>query len=129
MIAGVARISMACQCTSLRPGISVRPPPSMMRVSAWRSVAMDCAEIVSILLPRTRTLEGADSVVFLPSKMRTFWNSVAPSLAEGGCCARLGWQSPIESAAATASEERDARFDERMVRALHEALKVIPEFI
>jgi hypothetical protein len=81
------------------------------------------------LLPRTRTLEGADSVAFLPSKMRTFWKSVVPPSAEGACCARLAWQSPIESAAATANEEHDARFDERIVRALDEALKGIPEFI
>src|SRR5882757_3986631 len=109
--------------------MSVRPPPSMMRVFARRSTAMDCAEIVSILLPRTRTLEGADSEAFLPSKMRTFWKSVVPPSAEGACCARLARQSPSESAAATVHEEHDARFDERIVRTLDEALKGIPEFI
>jgi hypothetical protein len=68
-------------------------------------------------------------VAFLPSKMRTFWNSVVPPSTEGACCAGLTWQSPIESTAATASEKHDARFDERIVRVLDEALKVIPEFI
>ena len=30
-----------------------------------------------MMLPRTSTLDGADSEALLPSKMRTFWNSVA----------------------------------------------------
>jgi len=33
-------------------------------------------EIFSILLPRTRTLVGAESVELLPSKTRTFWKRV-----------------------------------------------------
>ena len=37
--AGVGRTSIACQCMSIRPGISVRPPPSISMVSARRSVA------------------------------------------------------------------------------------------
>src|SRR5262249_35063266 len=32
--AGFARISIACQCMSIRPGISVRPPPSIIAVVA-----------------------------------------------------------------------------------------------
>jgi hypothetical protein len=66
----------------------------MMRVSARRSTAMGCAEILSILLPRARTLEGAESAAFLPSKMRTFSKSVtlssagiAEGVAPGGPCA------------------------------------------
>jgi len=74
-------------------------------------------------------LEGADSVAFLPSKMRTFWKSVVPPSAEGACCARPTLQSPIESAAAIASEEHDARFDGRIFGTLDEAPKGILESI
>ena len=33
----------------------------------------------SIRLPRTSTFDGADRDLPVPSKMRTFWNSVAPA--------------------------------------------------
>ena len=56
--AGVGRTSIVCQCMSIRPGISVRPPPSMITVSARRSVAIGVAEMRSILLPRTSTCDG-----------------------------------------------------------------------
>src|SRR5215472_6962934 len=72
---GVGRISMACQCTSMRPGINVRPPPSMICVLALRSVGMGAVEMRSILLPRTSTLLGPESVPDFPSKTRTFWKS------------------------------------------------------
>src|SRR5262245_30029290 len=72
--AGVVRTSIVCQCMSISPGISVRPPPSMRTVSARRSVGTGAAEIFSILLPRTWTLEGAERLEEFPSKMRTFWN-------------------------------------------------------
>lgn len=66
-----------CTCASIRPGIRVRPPPSMVRVSARRSTGIGLVDILSILLPRTSTLDGADSVSPVPSKMRTFSNSTA----------------------------------------------------
>ena len=51
---------------SIRPGMSVLPPPSIKAVSARRSVGMGSVEIFSILLPRIRTCEGADKLVGLP---------------------------------------------------------------
>src|SRR5215469_7528309 len=86
--AGVARISMACQCTSMRPGINVRPPPSITRVPA--STVIGLVEMRSILLPRTSTLEAPESVELFPSKMRTFWKSVASLSAGGVRCASPG---------------------------------------
>src|SRR5690242_13698326 len=68
----------------MRPGISTRPPPLITCASA----VIAAVEIFSILLLRTRTLDGADSAPFFPSKMRTFWNSTA-----GLCCARAGGQA------------------------------------
>ena len=53
----------------------------MMRVSALRSTAIGCVEMRSIMLPRTSTLEGAESAAPLPSKMRTFSNNVTAPLA------------------------------------------------
>src|SRR5262245_57276495 len=129
IIAGVGRTNIACQCMSLRPGINVRPPPSMMCVSALRSTAIGCAEIAAILLLRTRTLEGAESAALLPSKMRTFWKSVVPPSAEGAGCARLAWQSPIESTAASVNDGHGTRFDIQALGRRHEALKRISQFI
>jgi hypothetical protein len=76
MTAGVSRTSVACQCASVRPGINVRPPPSMIRVVALRSTAIGAREILSIRLPRTSTLVGSDSAVLLPSKTLTLLKSV-----------------------------------------------------
>src|SRR5215469_4661101 len=59
----------------MRPGINVRPPPSMICVLALRSVGMGAVEMRSILLPRTSTLLGPESVPDFPSKTRTFWKS------------------------------------------------------
>ena len=61
-----------CQCASIRPGISTRPFPAMTRTSALASTVIGLAEMRSMVLPLTRTLEGADSAALLPSKMRTF---------------------------------------------------------
>ena len=46
--AGVGRTSIVCQCMSISPGISVRPPPSMSTVVALRSVGIGPVEIRSI---------------------------------------------------------------------------------
>ena len=67
--AGVGRTSIACQCASISPGISVRPPPSI-RVAP--SAAIGSVEIVAMTLPWTSTFDGAESVGPVPSKMRTF---------------------------------------------------------
>lgn len=63
---GIAAI-MECQCASIRPGISVRPPPSI-------TVAVEDAAaspIAAMLLPLTSTLDGAVNRAVLPSKTRT----------------------------------------------------------
>src|SRR5579864_2180831 len=72
---GVAAM-IVCQCASMRPGISVRPLPSMKVVFARRSAGIGEVEIFSILFPRTRTLDGGDSCELLPSKIRTLENTV-----------------------------------------------------
>ena len=70
--AGVGRTSIVCQCMSISPGISVRPPPAMILVLALRSAGIGSFEIFSIVFPRTRTFMLALNVSLLPSKMRTF---------------------------------------------------------
>ena len=43
-----------------------------------RSVAViGATEILSILSPRIRTLDGAESAMCFPSKTRAFWNRTA----------------------------------------------------
>src|SRR5215472_3693021 len=93
---GVGRISIACQCTSMRPGINVRPPPSITRVPA--STAIGLVEMRSMLLPRTSTLEDPESVELFPSKMRTFWKSVVSLCAGGLRCASHVGKSATSSA-------------------------------
>src|SRR4030088_3644025 len=48
----------------------------------------------SMMLPLTSTLDGAESEPLLPSKMRTFWKSVALEFAGGSLCARVAEASP-----------------------------------
>ena len=54
-------------------------------------------------LPLMSTLDGTESELFLPSKIRTFWNSIAPALTGGLPCARTTDESPtpISGSAAT----------------------------
>src|SRR6516164_708429 len=85
---GVGRTRNVCQCMSIRPGINVRPPPSISTVSARRSTGRGVVEIFSILFPRTRRCDGAERVPLFPSKMRTFWNKVTDS--DAGVCAAKG---------------------------------------
>src|SRR5215469_12118501 len=98
---GVAAI-ITCTCASMRPGMSVRPLPSMNVVSARRSAGIGEVEIFSILFPRTRTLDGADSCELLPSKMRTFENTVTDAGAascawRGGSTAQKIKTAPMKS--------------------------------
>src|SRR5215510_14448135 len=97
----VGRISIACQWTSISPGISVRPFPAIMVTLG--SAAIGSVEMRSMILPLTRTLDGADSEAPFPSKMRTFWNNVALFVAGGLPCARAADASPtaISGSAAT----------------------------
>ena len=60
----------ACQCASIRPGISVRPSAAMTVTFGSTGIGYD--EIRSIMLPLTSTLDGGESAALLPSKMRTF---------------------------------------------------------
>ena len=111
-ICGVAAMN-ACQCASIRPGISTRPSAAMTRTSAALSTAIGSAAMRSIVLPLTNTLEGAERAAPLPSKIRTFWNSVAAPPArlvgkagDSGAsraaspCPRLARQSPTRSTTA-----------------------------
>src|SRR5215470_3768217 len=82
--AGVGRTSIACQCASISPGISVRPLPLTITVLTLRSTGMGEGDMRSILLPRTSTFDGAESVVLLPSKMRTFWNKTTEGEVDWG---------------------------------------------
>jgi hypothetical protein len=70
--AGVVRTSIVCQCTSISPGIRVRPLPSMSMVLSLSSVGIESGEMRAILLPRTRTFCGSEREPLLPSKIRTF---------------------------------------------------------
>ena len=49
----------------MRPGISVRPPPSITTAPSSRSVAIGVEEIRSILFPRTSTFDGPETPVAL----------------------------------------------------------------
>ena len=127
-----------CQCASIRPGISTRPFASITRTSAPASVAVGLADIRSMMLLLTSTLEGADSAAFLPSKMRTFRKSVAPAVGKAGAassgpsssasyCARPGWHSPARNAAAS-SGGNSIRRKSRTIGA-NEPIKRFLEFI
>jgi hypothetical protein len=68
--------SIACQCASIRPGISTRPPPSISTRCSLRPASMDRVEIDSTVEPRTRTFEPFDNTGDRPSKTRTLRNNV-----------------------------------------------------
>jgi hypothetical protein len=83
--AGVGRISIACQCASISPGISVRPPPL---TSVAPSLLIGLAETSLIRLPSTRTFAFMIRCGFTPSKTWTFVNRVFGF--DSGCCASAG---------------------------------------
>ena len=68
---GVAAMN-ACQWASMRPGISTRPFAATTRTPTFVSTVIGVTDMRSMVLPRTSTLEGAESAALLPSKMRTF---------------------------------------------------------
>src|SRR5215475_14561524 len=92
--AGVGRTSIVCQCMSIKPGISVRPPPATTLVLASCSIEIGACEIFSIVLPRTRTFMVTLNASLLPSKMRTFSNSVPVCSADAAPCADTAEDSP-----------------------------------
>src|SRR5215467_16185506 len=101
--AGVGRTSIVCQCMSIKPGISVRPPPATTLVLAGCSIKIGASEIFSIVLPRTRTFMVRLNASLLPSKMRTFSNSVPVCSADTAPCADTAEESlnPTNGIAAT----------------------------
>ena len=73
---GVGRTSIVCQWLSIRPGISVRPSPRIRCTVIPAGSAMGALEIVLMMLPTTRTLDGPESwPSVVPLKMRTFSKS------------------------------------------------------
>src|SRR6516165_253332 len=130
--AGVGRISIACQCTSMRPGINVRPSPSITRVPA--STGIGLVEIRSILLPRTSTLEDPESVELFPSKMRTFRKSVASFSAGGVRCASPEGKRATSSAASIKIESskrprtRDLAAPNRFLNRAYDLISLSPAF-
>src|SRR6516164_8581945 len=60
----------------MRPGMSVRPPPSMTVTLASAGGWILTLETRSMMFPRTITLLGSVSFSALPSKIRTFLNRV-----------------------------------------------------
>src|SRR5215469_8200514 len=64
----------------MRPGMSVRPPPSMTVTLASAGGWIVALETRSMMLLRTITLLGSVSFSALPSKIRTFLNRVTAAL-------------------------------------------------
>src|SRR5215468_7119830 len=64
----------------MRPGMSVRPPPSMTVTLASAGGWIVSLETRSMMFPRTITLLGSVSFSALPSKIRTFLNRVTATL-------------------------------------------------
>src|SRR5215469_3522939 len=64
----------------MRPGMSVRPPPSMTVTLASAGGWIVALETRSMMFPRTITLLGSVSFSALPSKIRTFLNRVTATL-------------------------------------------------
>src|SRR5262245_55759651 len=64
----------------MRPGMSVRPPPSMTVTLASTGDSILALETRSMMFPRTITLLGFVSFSALPSKIRTFLNRVIATL-------------------------------------------------
>src|SRR5262245_37249855 len=109
--AGVGRTSIVCQCMSIKPGISVRPPPATTFVLARRSIRIGVSEIFSIVLPRTRTFMVTLNVSLVPSKIRTFSNSVPVCSADAAPCADTAEDSPNPTSGITATKAlRDMDF-------------------
>jgi hypothetical protein len=78
------------------------------------------------------TLDGAESEPFLPSKIRTFWNSVVPPLAGGLPCARTTDASPTPTSGSAATKIlRDIEFIEvpsrQTLQSFYSLLSSIPD--
>ena len=62
---------------SISPGINVRPPPTIVLAPALELTAIGSFEIFSIVFPRMSTFTLALNDSLLPSKIRTFSNSMS----------------------------------------------------
>ncbi len=101
--------SMACQCASIRPGMRVRPPPSM--TSAPSGGAPPAGSITLILLPSTTTRWPSINRPDLPSNILTFVNTTGPAGASGIAAeASLGQRADAPTAAAPARNARRENF-------------------
>ena len=100
---------MVCQCASMSPGMSTRPPPAMTVAPSFGVNWIDDAGAMrSIVRPRTRTSDGPDRPSLFPSKMRTFWNSVTGPVVGGGAASAC-WASAIDDEPSSSSEDSRAR--------------------
>ena len=72
---------IACQCASISPGISVRPPPAI--TSAPAGSGLFCGSMALILWPSTTTRMPVRKVPDLPSNTRTSVNTTGPLGASG----------------------------------------------
>lgn len=103
--------SSECQCASIIPGISVRPPQSMTSASATASPGATSALMKR---PSTSTSRPWTSRLPVPSKMAAFLSRIG----FGGVCAKAGLTSPSAGAARLAAmllrtERRDRPLSRR----------------
>src|SRR5215471_15644123 len=95
----------------MSPGINTRPPPATIWVSARRSVGIGLVEILSMMLPLIRTLDGAESEGCVPSNIRTFSMTVT---AERSCASADAAQREAAAVTPHASRRRVRRLGIRM---------------
>ena len=88
---------------SIRPGISVRPPPWIRVTDVPAGGAIGPLPMAWMMLPTTSTLDGADSRSDVPSNTRTFSNSTAAGGAAAGVWAYAG-NAVSETTRGTASK-------------------------
>ena len=100
---------MACQCASIRPGINVRPPPSM--ICAPSGAASPTGSTALILLPSTTTRRPSINWPDLPSNILTLVKTTGPAGASGiAADAPFGQRAETPAAAAPARNARRENF-------------------
>ena len=105
-----------CQCASISPGMSVRPPPSM--TSAPSGTGSPAGSTALILLPSTTTRRPSINWPDLPSKILTLVKTTGAAGASGiAAIAPLGQSAAAPRAAAAAGQKGAAGeflFDQRV---------------
>lgn len=99
---------IACQCASMRPGISVRPPPSSTSTPSRTGIA--ASSIAAILLPWTRTRLPVARPFDLPSNSLTLVKARGVRGASGMAAdAALGQSAaaPAQAAVPASSARRE----------------------